>query len=74
MEESNIDLFEYYQLGSEVINCIKTWNKLYSENKRKIPNGDRELFIDMGKQLQELRVNYSKLIKCLEHASDQPTI
>lgn len=66
MEEDKIDLFFYYQLGSDVIDCIKTWNKLYSENKRKIQDGDKELFIDMGKQLQELRVNYSKLIKQLE--------
>jgi len=66
MESEKLDLFEYYGLGSNIIDCIKQWNKLYSVNKRKIEDKDKEVFIAMGYQLQELRVNYSKLIKQLE--------
>ena len=65
----NIDLFTYYEIGSNMIDLIKSFNKLYSsEIKNKINNDDelKKSFNEVFEDLQLLRIDYNKFVNIID--------
>jgi hypothetical protein len=64
-----IDIINYYEIGVDMINLIKSFNKLYLVDKNKINENNEEIknnFNKVFEDLQLLRIDYSILIKILE--------
>ena len=70
-----LDLFYYYEVGDDIMQLTKKYNKLNTETKKNGINTltieEREAHIQFIKSLIEIRENYSKFIKLLEKRQRQ---
>ena len=69
ISNNNIDICDYYKIGNKMIDLIKCFNKLLYRDKPIFNDfyySNKNIFDSVFNDLQNLRSDYSLLIKLLE--------